>query len=59
MFFHQVHLEEIVMEDINFELQELAEQAIQENTDLAYEEWLDSLEDMMSCRLRENMGFDW
>lgn len=47
------------MEDANSELQELAEQVIQENTDLAYEEWLDSLEDMMSCRLRENMGFDW
>lgn len=47
MFFYQVHLEEAIMDYINRELRELAEQNALENADLAYEEWLDSLWSMM------------
>lgn len=47
MFFYQVHLEEAIMDYINQELRELAEQEVLETADLAYEEWLDSLLEMM------------
>ena len=47
MFFYQVHLEEAIMDYINQELRELAEQEVLDAADLAYEEWLDSLLEMM------------
>ena len=54
MFEHQVHLEDIQMEDINRELRMLAEQEVLDAADLLYEEWLNSLLVMM-----REPDFDW
>ena len=54
MFFYQVHLEEAIMDYINQELRELAEQEVLDAADLLYEDWLNSLLVMM-----REPDFDW